>query len=171
VAYAYIDADDPRLMDTSAAEHAVENGGARRGLLGSAPDDAGASLDAVWPTGTCARAARLALDRDIPQRERTAYLAPLAGHSRGRHLVPAHAVPGGLGAPPLPQHQHDLPLPRTQSLLTAPYIPASAVAERFALFRLSERWDRWHMHLRVTAKATFVRRRARHLVVTLTQPA
>jgi len=67
-----------------------------------------------------------------------------------------------------PQHQHDLPLPRTQSLLTAPYIPASAVAERFALFRLPERWDRWPTHLQVTAKATFVRRRARRLVVTLT---
>ena len=51
--------------------------------------------------------------------------------------------------------QHDLPLPRTQSLLTAPYIPASAVAERFALFRLPERWDRWPTHLQVTAKATF----------------
>ena len=37
-------------------------------------------LDAVWPTGTCARAARLALDRVVPQRERTAYLAPLDGH-------------------------------------------------------------------------------------------
>jgi hypothetical protein len=70
-----------------------------------------------------------------------------------------------------PQHQHDLPLPRTQSLITAPYIPASAVAERFALFRLPERWDRWPAHLQVTAKATFVRRRARRLVVTLTQPA
>jgi hypothetical protein len=69
-----------------------------------------------------------------------------------------------------PQHQHDLPLPRTQNLITAPYIPASAVAERFALFRLPERWDRWPTHLQVTAKATFVRRRARRLVVTLTNP-
>jgi hypothetical protein len=70
----------------------------------------------------------------------------------------------------LSPQQHDLPLPRTQSLLTAPYIPASAVAERFALFRLPERWDRWPTHLQVTGKATFVRRRARHLVVTLTHP-
>lgn len=70
-----------------------------------------------------------------------------------------------------PQQQHDVPLPPTQSLLTAPYIPASAVAERFALFHLPERWDRWPTHLRVTAKATFVHRRARRLVVTLTQPA
>jgi hypothetical protein len=70
-----------------------------------------------------------------------------------------------------PQHQHDLPLPRTQSLLTAPYIPASAVAKRFALFRLPERRDHWPTHLQVTAKATFVRRRARRLVVTLTPPA
>jgi hypothetical protein len=46
-----------------------------------------------------------------------------------------------------PQHQHDLPLPRTQSLLTAPYIPASAVAKRFALFRLPERRDHWPTHL------------------------
>ena len=30
------------------------------------------------------------------------YLAPLAGHSRCRHLVPAHAVPGGSGTSPLP---------------------------------------------------------------------
>jgi hypothetical protein len=49
--------------------------------------------------------------------------------------------------------------------------PASTVADRFALFRLPDRWDRWPTHLRVTAKATFVRRRARRLVVTLTQPA
>src|SRR5215216_1079307 len=70
-----------------------------------------------------------------------------------------------------PQHQHDLPLPRTHSLLTAPYLPASAVAKRFAPFRLPERWDHWPTHLQVTAKATFVRRRARRLVVTLTPPA
>jgi hypothetical protein len=70
-----------------------------------------------------------------------------------------------------PQQLHDLPLPRTQSLITAPYIPASTVTERFALFRLPERWDRWPTHLRVTAKATFVHRRARRLVVTITNPA
>jgi hypothetical protein len=70
-----------------------------------------------------------------------------------------------------PQHQHDLPLPRTQSLLSAPYVPASAVAERFALFRLPERRDRRPTSLQVTAKATCVRRRARRLVVTLTRSA
>lgn len=69
------------------------------------------------------------------------------------------------------QQQHDLPLPQTQSLITAPYIPASAVAERFVLFRLPERGDRWPTRLQVTAKATFVRRRARRLVVTLMPPA
>ena len=69
------------------------------------------------------------------------------------------------------QGQHDLPLPRTQSLIAAPYIPAAAVAERFALFRLPESWDRWPTHLRVTVKATFVHRRARSLVVSLTNPA
>ncbi len=70
-----------------------------------------------------------------------------------------------------PQQQHDLPLPRTHSLITAPYIPASTVAERFALFRLPERWGHWPTHVQVTAKATFVRRRARRLVVTLTPQA
>jgi hypothetical protein len=70
-----------------------------------------------------------------------------------------------------PQQPHDLPLPRTQSLITAPYIPASTVAERVALCRLPERWDRWPTYLQVTAKATFVHRRARRLVVTLTNPA
>jgi hypothetical protein len=69
------------------------------------------------------------------------------------------------------QGHHDLPLPRAQSLIGAPYIPAAAAAERFALFRLPDSWDRWPTHLRVTAKATFVHRRARSLVVTLTNPA
>jgi hypothetical protein len=69
------------------------------------------------------------------------------------------------------QGQHDLPLPRAQSLIAAPYIPAAAAAERHALFRLPDPWDRWPTHLRVTAKATFVHRRARSLVVTLTNPA
>jgi len=69
------------------------------------------------------------------------------------------------------QGQHDLPLPRSQSLIAAPYIPAAAAAERFALFRLPDSWDRWLTHLRVTAKATFVHRRSRSLVVTLTNPA
>jgi hypothetical protein len=69
------------------------------------------------------------------------------------------------------QGQHDLQLPRTQSIIAAPYIPAAAVAERFALFRLPESWDRWPTYVQVTAKATFVRRRSRSLVVTLTNPA
>jgi hypothetical protein len=64
--------------------------------------------------------------------------------------------------------QHNLPLPRAQSLIAAPYIPAAAAAERYALFRLPDSWDRWPTQLRVTAKATFVHRRARSLVVTLT---
>ena len=67
--------------------------------------------------------------------------------------------------------QHHLPLPRTQSLIAAPYIPAAAAAERYALFRLPESWDRWPTQLRVTAKATFVHRRSRSLAVTLTNPA
>jgi hypothetical protein len=66
---------------------------------------------------------------------------------------------------------HDLPLPRAQSLIAAPYIPAAAAVERGALFRLPESWDRWPTHLRVTAKATFVHRRSRRLAVTLTNPA
>jgi hypothetical protein len=66
---------------------------------------------------------------------------------------------------------HDLALPRAQSLIAAPYIPAAAVVERGALFRLPESWERWPTHLRVTAKATFVHRRARRLAVTLTNPA
>jgi hypothetical protein len=69
------------------------------------------------------------------------------------------------------QGQHDLHLPRTQSLIAAPYIPPTAVVERFALFRLPEVWERWPIHLRVTAKATFVRRRSKSLVVTLTNPS
>jgi hypothetical protein len=69
------------------------------------------------------------------------------------------------------QGQHDLPLPRAQNLIVAPYIPAAAAAERFALFRLAESWDRWPAHLQVTAKATFVHQRSRSLVVTLTNPA
>jgi hypothetical protein len=67
--------------------------------------------------------------------------------------------------------RHDIPLPRAQSLIAAPYIPATAAAERFALFRLPDSWERWPTHLRVTAKATFVHRRARSLVVSLTNPA
>jgi hypothetical protein len=67
--------------------------------------------------------------------------------------------------------RHDLALPRTQSLIAAPYIPAAAAVERGALFRLPESWDRWPTHLRVTAKATFIHRRARRLVVTLTNPS
>jgi len=66
--------------------------------------------------------------------------------------------------------RHDLALPRAQSLLAAPYIPATAAVERGALFRLPESWDCWPMHLRVTAKASFVHRRARRLTVTLTNP-
>ena len=69
------------------------------------------------------------------------------------------------------QGHHDLPLPRAQSLIAAPYIPATATAERCALFRLPESWDYWPTHLRVIAKATFVHRRSRSLVVTLTNPA
>jgi hypothetical protein len=69
-----------------------------------------------------------------------------------------------------PQGQHGLPLPRTHNVIAAPYIPAAAVTERFALFRLPELWDQWPTHLQVTAKATFVRRRSRSLVVTLTNP-
>jgi hypothetical protein len=68
------------------------------------------------------------------------------------------------------QGQHNLPLPRTQSLIAAPYIPAAAAVERFALFRLPESWDRWPTHLRVIAKATFVHRRSRSLAVSLTNP-
>jgi hypothetical protein len=67
--------------------------------------------------------------------------------------------------------RHHLPLPRTQSLIAAPYIPAAAAAERYALFRLPESWDRWPTQLRVTAKAAFVHRRSRSLAVTLTNPA
>jgi hypothetical protein len=67
--------------------------------------------------------------------------------------------------------QHHLPLPRTQSLIAAPYIPAAAAAERYALFRLPESWDRWPTQLRVTVKAAFVHRRSRSLAVTLTNPA
>jgi hypothetical protein len=69
------------------------------------------------------------------------------------------------------QGHHDLPLPRSQSLIAAPYIPADAATERFALFRLPDSWDRWPTHLRVTAKATFVHRRSRSVVVTLTNLA
>jgi hypothetical protein len=69
------------------------------------------------------------------------------------------------------QGQHDIQLPHPQSLIAAPYVPAAAVAERFALFRLPESWDRWPTHLRVTAKATFVHRRSRSFIVTLTNPA
>ena len=68
------------------------------------------------------------------------------------------------------QGQHEIPLPGTQSLIAAPYVPALAVAERFALFCLPESWDQWPMNLRVTAKASFVHRRSRRLVVTLTNP-
>jgi hypothetical protein len=67
--------------------------------------------------------------------------------------------------------QHDLPLPRSQSIIAAPYIPADAATERFALFRLPDSWDRWPTELRVIAKATFVHRRSRSLVVSLTNPA
>jgi hypothetical protein len=70
-----------------------------------------------------------------------------------------------------PYGQHEIQLPRTQSIITAPYIPASSAAERFALFRLPELWERWPTHLQVTGKATFVHRRSRSLVVTLTNPA
>jgi hypothetical protein len=66
--------------------------------------------------------------------------------------------------------QHSIQTPRTQNVIAAPYILASAVAERFALFRLPELWDQWPTHLQVIAKATFVRRRSRSLVVTLTNP-
>jgi hypothetical protein len=69
------------------------------------------------------------------------------------------------------QGQHDLHLPRTQNIIAAPYIPPAAVVERCALFRLPDVWDRWPTPLRVTAKATFVRRRSTSLVVTLTNPA
>jgi hypothetical protein len=69
------------------------------------------------------------------------------------------------------QGQHHIELPRTPNIIAAPYIPATGVAERFALFRLPEPWDRWPTHLQVTAKATFVHRRSRSLVVTLTNPA
>jgi len=67
--------------------------------------------------------------------------------------------------------RHNLSLPRDQSLIAAPYIPAAAAAERCALYRLPESWDRWPTHLRVTAKANFVHRRSRRLAVTLTNPA
>ena len=67
--------------------------------------------------------------------------------------------------------RHNLSLPRDQSLIAAPYIPAASAAERCALFRLPEAWDRWPTHLRVTAKANFVHRRSRRLAVTLTNPA
>jgi hypothetical protein len=65
---------------------------------------------------------------------------------------------------------HDIPLPQPQSIIAAPYVPAAAVVERFALFRLPESWDRWPTHLRITAKAIFVHRRSRSLVVTLENP-
>ncbi|HSF34225.1 MAG TPA: hypothetical protein VLK82_27690 [Candidatus Tectomicrobia bacterium] len=68
------------------------------------------------------------------------------------------------------EDKHDIELPHRQSFIAAPYVPAAAVVERFALFRLPESWDRWPTHLRVTAKATFVHRRSRSLVVTLTNP-
>jgi hypothetical protein len=68
------------------------------------------------------------------------------------------------------QGQHELPLPRAQSLITAPYIPAAAGAERHALFRLPDPWDRRPTHLRVMAKATFVHRRARSLVLDPHEP-
>jgi hypothetical protein len=67
--------------------------------------------------------------------------------------------------------QHDIQSPRAQSIIAAPYIPASAVAERFGLFRLPELWEQWPTSLQVLAKATFVRRRSRSLVVTLTNAA
>jgi hypothetical protein len=63
--------------------------------------------------------------------------------------------------------QHDIQLPRTLNIITAPYIPPATTAERCALFRLPESQVRWPTHLRVIAKATFVRRRSRSLVVTL----
>jgi hypothetical protein len=69
------------------------------------------------------------------------------------------------------QGQHDIQLTRAQSIIAAPYTPPAAAAERFALFRLPESWDRWPTHLQVVAKATFVGRRSRSLVVTLTNPA
>jgi hypothetical protein len=69
------------------------------------------------------------------------------------------------------QGYHDLPLPRSRSLIAAPYIPADASTEQFALFRLPDSWDRWPTHLRVTAKATFVHRRSGSLVLTLSNPA
>jgi hypothetical protein len=69
------------------------------------------------------------------------------------------------------QGQHAIQLTRSRSIIAAPYVPAAAVAERFALFRLPELWERWPTQLRVTAKATFVHRRSRSLVVSLTNPA
>jgi hypothetical protein len=69
------------------------------------------------------------------------------------------------------QGEHHIELPRSRSIIAAPYIPATAVAERFALFRLPEPWERWPTRLQVTARATFVHRRSRSLVVTLTNPA
>jgi hypothetical protein len=68
------------------------------------------------------------------------------------------------------QGQHDLHLPRAQNIITAPYIPPSAAVQRCALFRLPDMWDRWPTHLRVTAKATFVHRRSKSLIVNLTNP-
>jgi hypothetical protein len=68
------------------------------------------------------------------------------------------------------QGRHDIQLLCAQSIIAAPFIPGASVAERFALFRLPELWDRWPTHLRVIAKASFVRRRSRSLVVTLTNP-
>jgi len=69
------------------------------------------------------------------------------------------------------QGQLDTLLPCSQSLIAVPHIPADTSTERFALFPLPPSWNRWPTYLRVTAKGTFVHRRTRSLVVTLTNSA
>jgi hypothetical protein len=162
VADARIDADDPRLVDPSAAAHAVADGGL-------AADYVAPPRMTLVPAATQFSRLEhdhgpLALLLTASFRNESAWhiwLYSLAIRDAGTWYQPMLIL----------GDQYDLPLPRTQSLIAAPYIRASAVAERFALFHLPERGDHWPTHLQVTAKATFVRRRARRLVITLTPPA
>ena len=167
-----------------------------RSLTGiSSPTWARASLNQVWKlrehTAAFVAPPRMALVQAATQFGRLehrhgplALLVTVTFHNDGAQHVWLRSLAvkyGGTWHHPMPflgdrvhlwyaHGRHDLALPRAQSLIAAPYVPAAAAVERGALFRLPESWDRWPTHLRVTAKATFVHRRARRLAVILTNP-
>ena len=168
--HASVDRDPFARMGSRLAQPCLEAARAHRRLCFATPHGARPGQDSVRPEhrhGPLALLVTVAFQNDSAQH---IWLRSLAVKYGGTWYHPIQFL-GDRVDLWYAHGRHNLSLPRDQSLIAAPYIPAAAAAERCALYRLPESWDRWPTHLRVTAKANFVHRRSRRLAVTLTNPA